>query len=178
MKFVAVLFLVLVLSACESSGGNNSGSESAAPNPCVANLAPVEDEVLFARDEGYLWSDQEQFFDDNAMREGVVILESGLQYKVLREGCGDQPSTNSLVAVNYHGTLLDGEVFDSSYERGQPTAFTVSGVIDGWVEALPLMSEGDIWVLYIPSDLAYGENSRGEIPAGAALIFTVELLYF
>ncbi|WP_111641575.1 FKBP-type peptidyl-prolyl cis-trans isomerase [Marinimicrobium alkaliphilum] len=116
------------------------------------------------------------FFSENATVEGVVTTDSGLQYKVVEEGDGASPSADSVVTVHYRGRLLDGTEFDSSYSRNQPATFDVGGVIAGWTEALQLMSEGDKWEIYIPSDLAYGPGGAGPIPPNAALIFEVELL--
>ena len=113
---------------------------------------------------------------ENAKRDGVVLLPSGLQYEVLVEGRGDKPSRQSHVRTHYHGTLIDGSVFDSSYERGQPAEFPVSGVIAGWTEALQLMSVGSKWRLTVPSELAYGAQGVGSIPPHSVLVFDVELL--
>ncbi|MBH3438872.1 MULTISPECIES: FKBP-type peptidyl-prolyl cis-trans isomerase [Pseudomonas] len=113
---------------------------------------------------------------ENAKRDGVVLLPSGLQYEVLVEGQGDKPSRQSHVRTHYHGTLIDGSVFDSSYERGQPAEFPVSGVIAGWTEALQLMSVGSKWRLTVPSELAYGAQGVGSIPPHSVLVFDVELL--
>jgi len=119
----------------------------------------------------------ENFLAENAKREGVVVLESGLQYEVITEGSGAKPTRESTVRTHYHGTFIDGQVFDSSVERGQPAEFPVGGVIAGWTEALQLMSEGSKWRLFIPSELAYGANgSQGAIPPHSALVFEVELL--
>lgn len=119
----------------------------------------------------------EAFLKENAEKEGVVVLDSGLQYKVVEAGEGDSPQADSVVTVHYRGTLVDGTEFDSSYSRNQPATFPVNGVIPGWSEALPLMKEGAKWELYIPADLAYGESGAGEkIGPNAALIFEVELL--
>lgn len=119
----------------------------------------------------------EAFLAGNAKQPGVVVRESGLQYKVLKEGTGPMPKENSIVSVHYRGTLLDGSEFDSSYERNEPLVLPVGGVIPGWTEALQLMKEGSKWQLYIPSALAYGEE--GAPPAigpNAVLLFEVELL--
>jgi FKBP-type peptidyl-prolyl cis-trans isomerase FklB len=113
---------------------------------------------------------------DNAKRDGVVLLPSGLQYEVLVEGQGDKPSRQSHVRTHYHGTLIDGSVFDSSYERGQPAEFPVAGVIAGWTEALQLMSVGSKWRLTVPSELAYGAQAVGSIPPHSVLVFDVELI--
>ena len=116
------------------------------------------------------------FLAANATKPGVVTLPSGLQYKVLVAGTGPKPSATDSVVCNYRGTLLDNTEFDSSYKRGQPATFPVSGVIKGWTEALQLMPVGSKWQLFIPSDLAYGERGQGPIGPNATLVFEVELL--
>ena len=122
-------------------------------------------------------ADGEAFLAQNVQKSGVKTLPSGLQYEILTEGTGRHPSLQSSVTTHYHGTLIDGTVFDSSYERGQPATFPVNGVIAGWTEALQLMGEGSKWRLYIPSDLAYGKRGAGrDIGPDSALIFDVELL--
>ena len=117
------------------------------------------------------------FLAENKTKEGIIELPSGLQYEVITEGEGDIPTANNQVKCHYHGTLVNGTVFDSSVERGQPATFPVNGVIPGWVEALQLMSVGSKWRLFIPSELAYGPNGAGGvIGPNATLIFEVELL--
>jgi FKBP-type peptidyl-prolyl cis-trans isomerase FklB len=119
----------------------------------------------------------EAFLSENKKKEGVKTLPSGLQYKVIKAGTGKKPGLNDTVTVQYRGTLIDGTEFDSSYRRGQPATFPVSGVIPGWTEALPLMEEGAKWQLFIPPNLAYGERGAGGlIGPNAALIFEVELI--
>lgn len=114
---------------------------------------------------------------ENAQKDGVITLASGLQYKVLEQGDGESPTKNDRVKVHYRGTLLDGTEFDSSYSRGQPAEFRVTGVIPGWTEAIQLMKAGDKWELFIPSDLAYGDRGQGDnIKPGSTLRFEVELL--
>ncbi|AIN61874.1 FKBP-type peptidyl-prolyl cis-trans isomerase [Pseudomonas soli] len=117
-----------------------------------------------------------EFLADNAKREGIVTLASGLQYEVLTAGEGAKPSREDNVRTHYHGTLIDGTVFDSSYDRGQPAEFPVGGVIAGWTEALQLMNAGSKWRLYVPSELAYGAQGVGSIPPHSTLVFDVELL--
>ncbi len=117
------------------------------------------------------------FLEENAKREGVTVLESGLQYEVMTQGEGPVPQATDKVSVHYHGTLINGTVFDSSVERGSPAEFPVTGVIKGWVEALQLMNVGSKWKLFIPSELAYGERGAGgDIGPNTTLIFEVELL--
>src|SRR5580700_4824325 len=121
--------------------------------------------------------DGEAFLAENKTKDGVVTLPSGLQYKILKEGTGPKPTATDTVVCNYKGTLLDNTEFDSSYKRGQPATFPVSGVIKGWTEALQLMPVGSKWQLFVPADLAYGERGSGpDIGPNATLIFEVELL--
>lgn len=119
----------------------------------------------------------ETFLAENAKRDEVVVLESGLQYEVITEGSGDIPSASSTVRTHYRGTLINGKQFDSSYDRGEPTEFPVNGVIAGWTEALQKMPVGSKWKLYIPYNLAYGERGAGgDIGPYQALVFDIELL--
>lgn len=119
----------------------------------------------------------EKFLAKNKTREGVVTLESGLQYKILNEGSGAKPTANDTVKCHYEGRLINGQIFDSSIRRGEPAEFPVGGVIAGWVEALQLMPVGSKWQLYIPSELAYGQHGAGAaIGPNETLIFDVELL--
>jgi FKBP-type peptidyl-prolyl cis-trans isomerase len=119
----------------------------------------------------------EKFLAENKTKEGVKTTASGLQYRVIDEGEGPSPKAGDSVTVHYRGTLVDGTEFDSSYQRGKPATFPLTGVIPGWTEALQLMKKGSKWVLFIPSDLAYGERGAGNrIPPNSTLIFEVELL--
>lgn len=121
--------------------------------------------------------DGEAYLAANAAKDGVRTTASGLQYKVVKGGSGPSPKATDTVRVHYHGTLIDGTVFDSSVDRGEPATFQVDGVIRGWVEALQLMHVGDKWQLTIPANLAYGERSPGNpIGPNSTLIFDVELL--
>lgn len=118
-----------------------------------------------------------KFLEENGKKEGVVTTKSGLQYKVIEEGKGEKPTATDKITAHYHGTLIDGTVFDSSVNRGEPIQFPVSGVIAGWTEALQLMPVGSKWRLFIPSDLAYGERGAGgDIGPNSTLIFDVELI--
>lgn len=119
----------------------------------------------------------ESFLADNAKKEGVVVLPSGLQYQVLKEGNGKKPSATDQVKCHYEGTLIDGTIFDSSYQRNEPATFGLNQVIAGWTEGVQLMSEGSKYRFFIPYNLAYGERGAGaQIPPFAALVFDVELL--
>lgn len=117
------------------------------------------------------------FLEENKKKEGVVVLPSGLQYKILTAGNGPKPKASDTVKCHYEGRLINGQVFDSSFRRGEPAEFPVGGVIQGWVEALQLMPVGSKWQLYIPSNLAYGTHGAGQsIGPNETLIFDVELL--
>ena len=119
----------------------------------------------------------ESFLAENAKKEGVVVLPSGLQYQVLKEGNGKKPSATDQVKCHYEGTLIDGTIFDSSYQRNEPATFGLNQVIAGWTEGVQLMSEGAKYRFFIPYNLAYGERGAGaQIPPFAALVFDVELL--
>jgi FKBP-type peptidyl-prolyl cis-trans isomerase FklB len=122
-------------------------------------------------------AEAEAFLEKNKKEAGVIVTSSGLQYKVLASGNGKTPATTNSVTVHYTGKLIDGTVFDSSVQRGQPATFGVTQVIGGWTEALQLMKEGDKWMLYIPFALAYGERGSGaKIPPYATLVFELELI--
>ena len=141
-------------------------------NKQKADAAKSQEEAINNKADG------EKFLAENKTKDGVQTTESGLQYIVLKEGTGAKPTTASKVKVHYHGTLIDGTVFDSSVDRGEPTEFGVTQVIKGWTEGLQLMKEGAKYKFFIPSDIAYGANPRpgGAIKANSALIFDVELL--
>jgi FKBP-type peptidyl-prolyl cis-trans isomerase FklB len=131
----------------------------------------AKQEAVKAKSEG------DAFLAENAKRPEVTVLESGLQYEILKEGNGPKPTADSRIKCDYHGTLINGEVFDSSVDRGKPATFGVSQVIKGWTEALLLMPVGSKWKLYVPADLAYGDKGAGEkIGPGSTLIFEIELL--
>ncbi len=122
-------------------------------------------------------NEEKAFLEENGNKEGIITTDSGLQYEVLEPGTGDtHPQPSSKVKVHYHGTLIDGTVFDSSVKRGQPIEFGVKQVIKGWQEGLQLMVKGEKVRLYVPHHLGYGKRGIGKIPAGSLLIFDVELL--
>lgn len=133
--------------------------------------------VLQAKKSEGVVAEGRAFLAENAKKKGIVTLESGLQYEIINNGDGVSPTINDQVTTHYHGTLINGDVFDSSVDRGEPVAFPVGGVIKGWTEALQLMKVGSKWRLYVPSDLAYGERGAGpKIGPHTTLIFEVELL--
>jgi FKBP-type peptidyl-prolyl cis-trans isomerase FklB len=117
-----------------------------------------------------------KFLEENKMKDGVQTTPSGLQYKVIQEGNGAKPAATDVVKVHYHGTLISGEVFDSSVDRGEPVSFPLNQVIPGWTEGLQLMSKGSKYMFYIPENLGYGSRSMGNIKPYSTLIFEVELL--
>ncbi len=118
-----------------------------------------------------------KFLDENKSKPGVITLPDGLQYTVMKEGTGPMPTAADTVVMHYHGTLIDGTVFDSSVDKGQPITWGVSGFIKGWTEALQMMKVGSKWKLFVPSELAYGERGQGaKVPPNATLIFEMELL--
>ncbi len=143
-------------------------------NPEAESKIPEVQQALYGK---RMYKEGTAFLEKNGARPEVVTLPSGLQYEILKKGMGPIPTASQKVKVHYHGTLIDGKVFDSSVERGQPATFGVTQVIQGWVEALQLMPVGSKWKLYIPYDLAYGERgSPPKIAPYSALIFEVELL--
>ncbi|PID92910.1 MAG: peptidylprolyl isomerase [Bacteroidetes bacterium] len=138
----------------------------------------MEKKEAKAKKEAFMKNQQEglQFLVDNKKKPGVVQTPSGLQYKVIREGEGESPTKRSTVRVHYRGTFINGETFDSSYDRGESVEFPLNGVIKGWTEGLQLMKPGAKYMFYIPHQLAYGEEGMGPIPGGSTLIFEVELI--
>jgi peptidylprolyl isomerase/FKBP-type peptidyl-prolyl cis-trans isomerase FklB len=118
------------------------------------------------------------FMAQNALAEGVHVLPSGVQYKVLKSGpaTGAHPTPDDQITVNYEGALLNGQIFDSSYQRGKPASFQLGGLIPGWIEALQLMRPGDQWIVYVPPSQGYGAEPKGPIPGNSVLVFRLELL--
>lgn len=153
------------------------GSELAIPQEKVGEIVNSYFKELQDRKSAEQQGEGDKFLAENAKKDGVITLESGLQYQVMTEGKGEKPTSEDKVTTHYHGTLLNGTVFDSSVQRGQPASFPVSGVIKGWTEALQLMAVGSKWKLFIPSELAYGAQGAGQaIAPHTSLIFEVELL--
>jgi len=164
----------------DSLGGKDSLMSQEEIRATISDLqkriAAVRQKELKEKAEKNL-AESKAFLEENKKKEGIKTLPSGLQYKVLAEGSGKVPKADDTVTVHYRGTLVNGTESDSSYKRGQPSTFKVSGVIRGWSEALQLMKEGSKWQLFIPPDLAYGERAAGaQIPPNSALIFEVELI--
>jgi FKBP-type peptidyl-prolyl cis-trans isomerase FklB len=146
------------------------------PYICCSNFFMGVQDKLKAMFEARA-EEQEKFLEENAAKDGVVSLPSGLQYMILQEGDGVKPGPTTMVTVHYEGSLTEGKIFDSSYKRGKPATFGVHQVIRGWTEALQLMPLGSKWRLFIPSSLGYGERGAGgSIPPYSTLIFDVELL--
>ena len=143
------------------------------------SIADAKVKAIKAREAEKQYGDNkaagEKFLAENAKKEGVKVLESGVQYKVIKEGSGEIPKDSSMVVVNYEGKTIDGKVFDSSYGK-EPVTFPANRVIKGWTEALVHMPVGSIWEVYIPQELAYGERSTGQFEPFSALIFKIELL--
>ena len=147
------------------------------PTQNYAQVVRSYDQKLAAIETEKQQKEGKEFLATNSTKEGIVTLPSGLQYKIMKEGAGESPTAESTVTVHYTGKTLDGKVFDSSVERGQPATFGLNQVIPGWTEGVALMKPGAKYIFYIPSDLAYGERGAGEsIPPHATLIFEVELI--
>jgi FKBP-type peptidyl-prolyl cis-trans isomerase len=141
-------------------------------------MPSLSNEGWTKRPIGYTATEEIRFFAENAKREDVFTLASGVQYKVLRKGCGKSPTLTSVVKNRYHMTLLSGKVIDSSYNRKEAPSFVLGSVIPGWSEAVSFMQVGAIWEIYIPSHLAYGSEGMGPVPKNSPLLFTVELIDF
>ncbi len=145
---------------------------------CVIDPVEISNETWLKRPSGYTATEESSFFSENAKRADVFTLASGVQYKVLRSGCGKSPALTSVVKNRYHMTLLNGKVIDSSYNRKEAPRFVLGSVIPGWSEAVSFMQVGAIWEIYIPSHLAYGSAGMGPVPKNSPLLFTVELIDF
>ena len=146
----------------------------------ASELAQTKMQIIKAREAEKQYGENkaagEKFLAENAKKEGVKVLPSGVQYKVIKEGSGEIPADSSTVIVNYEGKTIDGTVFDSSYKRGEPATFPANRGIKGWTEALVHMPVGSVWEVYIPQELAYGERSTGQLKPFSALVFKIELV--
>lgn len=163
----------LVMQALNDSKNQKAKLNDEQVNTCIVGYMQTKksEKAAAAKKEGLA------FLEENKKKPGVIALPSGLQYQVITEGTGPKPALTDKVKVHYHGTLIDGTVFDSSIQRGEPIELNVNGVIAGWTEALQLMPTGSKWKLFIPSDLAYGDNQAGPaIKPGSTLVFDVELI--
>lgn len=163
-RILMISLAALSLAACQKAAPGQPGPDSKTQGP-VAGDQSAAAKAFLAR---------------NAKEPGVVTLPDGLQYKIVHSGpaSGNKPHLGDEVKVNYEGKLIDGTVFDSSYERGQPAAMPLKGLVKAWQEALVQMRPGDEWILYVPPELGYGAEGQGPIPPGAALIFRIELIDF
>jgi FKBP-type peptidyl-prolyl cis-trans isomerase FklB len=171
------LDLDIVLSGL--TDGFNRAQPQVDNNDLRAAFTEIHERMQAAKQEQFAGAVEEgaKYLEENGQREEVVTTESGLQYEILTAGNGEKPTAASTVRTHYHGTLINGEVFDSSYDRGQPAEFPVGGVIKGWTEALQMMPVGSKWRLHVPHDLAYGEQGAGgAIGPFSTLVFDVELL--
>ena len=159
--------------------GFNRAQPQVDNNDLRAAFTEIHERMQAVKQEQFAGAVEEgtKFLAENAKREEVLTTETGLQYEILTVGEGEKPTPASTVRTHYHGTLINGDVFDSSYERGQPAEFPVAGVIKGWTEALQMMPVGSKWRLYVPHDLAYGEQGAGgAIGPFSTLVFDIELL--
>lgn len=152
------------------------GQKTKIDEPTAQNEVNAKIQEMIAKKSETTLAAGKAYMEKNAKKEGVKTIASGIQYEILKKGEGAKPLASSKVTTHYHGTFIDGKVFDSSVERGQPATFPVNGVIQGWQEILPMMSMGGKWRVTIPAHLAYGAQERGSIPANSTLIFEIELL--
>ena len=167
-KYLIIVMAAMLMAGMTSCGGNSSTSAENNNEVAIDNTQEV------IKDNKTIGL---EFLEQNAKNDSVVQTESGLQYMVLKEGNGAKPGPTDMVTVHYTGKLIDGTVFDSSVERGEPATFPLNKVIPGWTEGLQLMSEGSQYRLFIPSELAYGEKGAGDqILPNSTLIFDVELI--
>lgn len=164
IKLMLIAALALLPAACDKAADKKDADMI---EHTTADVSKTKEELAKV---------SQDYLDENAKKEGVIVTESGLQYEILTEGTGPLPTAEDYAEVHYAGSLLDGTEFDSSYKRGEPATFPVGGLIPGWVEALQLMPTGSKWRLTIPSEIAYGDREAGPIPANSVLIFEMELL--
>ena len=166
LSFAMAALMLAGMTSCNNNSNSNTENTTSTEETAPDNDTQVKDNKTVGR----------EFLEKNKDVEGVKVTESGLQYQVVKEGDGLQPGPNDVVTVHYTGKLIDGTVFDSSVERGEPATFAVGQVIPGWVEGLQLMREGAAYRLFIPSNLAYGPHGTGPIQPNSTLIFDVQLL--
>ena len=166
IRVLTISVATLTLAACQPKSAADVGAKG--PDQAEGPAAADQSKASAA------------FMVKNAKEPGVVTLKDGLQYKIIHSGpaAGNKPHLGDEVKVNYEGKLIDGTVFDSSYERGQPAAMQLRGLVKAWQEVIPMMRPGDVWMLYVPPELGYGAEGQGPIPPGAALIFKIELIDF
>jgi len=166
MRLLAPLALAAALAVPLAAGAAHAQTPQVSPPPQL-NAGPSAAALA-----------GKAFLEKNAKAPGVVVLPSGLQYKVVTSGpkTGPSPKLGDIIKVHYEGKLLDGRVFDSSFERGKAAIMPADGLIDGWLQALPLMHVGDEWTLYIPAELGYGSRDMGEIPPDSVLVFRLQLI--
>jgi FKBP-type peptidyl-prolyl cis-trans isomerase len=176
--FAADLDTKLILKAIEDALSGKPSAVPAAEEQAVMQAFQAGMQEKEAKRAESRVADNKKWLDENGKKEGITTTASGLQYQVLAKGTGKQAAMGKTVTVHYVGTMLDGSTFDSSVARGEPADFPLNpgGLIQGWLEALPLMKEGDKWKLFIPSDLAYGPQGNQGIPPNSLLIFEVELI--
>ena len=165
-KILFIALTALMMGGLASCDSKSASTTETSADTTVSYGQQIKDNKTLGR----------EFLEENAKKDSVITLPSGLQYKVLVKGEGEVPQSTDRVKVHYEGRLLDGTVFDSSYQRGEPTEFTPTQVIKGWTEALTMMPVGSKWQLYIPFDLAYGDRDTGKIKPDSMLIFDVELI--
>ena len=176
--FAADLDAKLIVKAIEDALAGKPSVVSAAEEQAVMQAFQAGMQEKEAKRAESRVADNKKWLDENGKKEGITTTASGLQYQVLTKGAGKQAAMGKTVTVHYTGTMLDGTVFDSSVQRGEPADFPLNpgGLIQGWLEALPMMKEGDKWKLFIPSDLAYGPQGNQGIAPNSLLIFEVELI--
>lgn len=175
MKILILLSIILLLNGCASKAGKSVTDN---PQLCRVDLSELDDKIWLKRPIGFLDHQQKLFFEKNVSNGLAARLPSGVQFVELRKGCGPRPNMSNIVEVRYHGTLLGGKVFDSSYLRGEAAKFKLDSVIEGWKSAVQHMKVGAIWEIYIPHELGYGSEGVGPIPPYSPLLFTVELVSF
>ena len=175
MQFDKQLFVQGIINAL-ADDPDITTMEEQAPMDYMNNFMEQQQKQRIEAEYGQYRTECEQFLQENKHRDKIITTQSGLQYEILKKGYGPRPKLTDNVRVHYHGTLIDGTVFDSSVERGEPADFGLMGVIQGWQEVLQLMPVGSKWRVYIPQQLAYGDRQTGNVKPFSALIFDIELI--